>query len=657
MSVSSTDPRLIEAMQLHRQQQFAAAEQLYEAVLHDQPRDASTWHYLGLAAYQRGDYPRSVECVQTALRIEPGNALICNTYGAALRASGQRHRARLALQQAVSINPSYDEGWCNLGGVCNDLLLFSTSEQAYRRALEIRPNYAAAALGLANALIRQGRFEETVLWLRRAIELDPCNPDAWNNLGNSMQQRHELLEAVACYERAIQLAPRHFLAYENLNVALSHLGQIQRAIDVLRGALPFAPQQQLPSNRLLLSLNYHPRLDARTIFEEHRQWGAQFEARLKPLPTLRVSRDPHRVLRIGYMSGDFREHALARFVEPFFRQHDRAQVSTIGYSDAPFPDAVTEQLRSYVGEWRATYGWDDQRFVQQVRSDNIDILVDLSGHTSLARLVPLAARTAPIQVTYLGYANTTGLSRVDYLLSDSVLDPPGSDALYTEQLVRLDPCFACYAPPSSAPTVAPSPVARGEPFTFGSLHGLAKMNADVFDVWAAVLRRVSDARLLLFRTTFRGPVIDYVTEQFRQRGIERQRLLFDHDLSERTHLDIYAQVDVALDVFPWSGHTTACDALWMGVPMLTWRGTRRCGRLVASALTALGRNEWIAETHEQYVELAAQLAERRSELPALRATLRDEMAQSGLCDAVGFTRRLEQAYRAMWLRWLETHPE
>ncbi len=644
-------------MQRHRQQQFAEAERLYEAVLVDQPRDASTWHYLGLAAYQRGDYPRSVECVQTALRLEPGNALVWNTYGAALRASGQLHRARLALQQAVTINATYDEGWCNLGGVCNDLLLFSVSEQAYRQALEIRPTYAAAAIGLANALIRQGQFEDTIHWLRRAIELDPSNPDAWNNLGNSLQQRHELLEAVACYERAIQLAPRHFLAYENLNVALSHLGQIERAIDVLRGALPFAPPQQLPSNRLLLSLNYHPRLDAQTIFEEHRQWGTQFEARLKPLPPLRPSRDPHRTLRIGYMSGDFRDHALARFVEPFFKQHDREQVATVCYSDAPFPDAVTEQLRSCGGEWRATYGWDDHRFVQQVRADHIDILVDLSGHTSLARLVALAARTAPIQVSYLGYANTTGLSRVDYLLTDSILDPAGSDALYTERLAWLDPCFACYAPQSNCPAVAPSPSARGEPFTFGSLHGLAKMNADVFDVWAAVLRRVSESRLLLFRTTFRGPVIEYVAEQFRQRGIERQRLLFDHDLSERTHLDIYAQIDVSLDVFPWSGHTTACDSLWMGVPMVTWRGTRRCGRLVASALAALGRTEWIAETHEQYVELAVQLAERRGELPTLRASLRDEMARSALCDAVGFTRRLEQAYRQMWLHWLQTHPE
>jgi predicted O-linked N-acetylglucosamine transferase (SPINDLY family) len=344
-------------------------------------------------------------------------------------------------------------------------------------------------------------------------------------------------------------------------------------------------------------------------------------------------------------------HVLARFLEPILAHHDPRQVEVTCYADVAAPDAMTARLRSLAHRWRSICGQRDQDVARLVRADGIDLLVDLAGHTG-NRLGVFARRPAPVKLTYLGYPNTTGLDTIDYRLSDAVADPPGEPACHTEALVRLSGGFCCYAPPP-APDVSPLPADSAGAVTFGSLHKLAKLNGDVLDLWSAVLRALPTTRLLVFRQGLTGGTRASFERQFAQRGMAAERVLFRHALAEGdSFLGVYREVDVLLDAFPWGGHATACEALWMGVPVLTLRGGRHAGRMVASVLTQLGLTDLIADTPEDFVARAVGLAGDLDRLRSLRGHLRDRMRASPLCDGPAFTRGLEEAYRALWLRWL-----
>jgi predicted O-linked N-acetylglucosamine transferase (SPINDLY family) len=287
-----------------------------------------------------------------------------------------------------------------------------------------------------------------------------------------------------------------------------------------------------------------------------------------------------------------------------------------------------------------------------VRADGIDILVDLAGHTGDNRLLVLARKPAPVQVTWLGYPNTTGLAAVDYRVTDAIADPEGEPRRYTEELVRLD-CFCCYAPPPECPAVSASPAAAAGHVTFASLHNLPKLNGQVLDLWCEVLGAVPTARMLVFRNTLTGATVDRVRGEFERRGVGAERLTLqsvppDADVG---YLSVYRDVDVVLDAFPWSGHTTTCEALWMGVPVVTLHGNRHAGRMGTSVLNRAGLGEWVAGDARQFVAIAMRAGSDPTGLGRLRADLRERLRASPLCDGRSFTRALEAAYRAMWQRW------
>jgi predicted O-linked N-acetylglucosamine transferase (SPINDLY family) len=307
-------------------------------------------------------------------------------------------------------------------------------------------------------------------------------------------------------------------------------------------------------------------------------------------------------------------------------------------------------MRGVVARWRSLCGMPDDAVARQIEADRIDILVDLGGHTG-TRLGVLARRPAPVQVTWLGYPNTTGMETIQYRLTDAVADPPGEPICHTEELVRLPSGFCCYDPPRDAPEVTPLPAASAGFVTFGGLHKLAKYNDRVFDRWCEVLRALPAARLLLFRDGLRGRTANRLRAEFIRRGVAADRLRLESRVDHASFLAIYQQVDVALDTLPWSGHVTACEALWMGVPTLTLLGDRHAGRMVASVLTQVGLQEFITRTPEEFVTRTVALVGDLERLARLRAGLREQVRSSPLCDAAGFTRRLEDAYRELWRRW------
>ena len=328
------------------------------------------------------------------------------------------------------------------------------------------------------------------------------------------------------------------------------------------------------------------------------------------------------------------------------------RVEIICYAEVSNPDAITERLQSMVATWRTTCGMTDIQVADTIREDAVDILIDLAGHTSNNRLMVFARKPAPIQVTYLGYPNTTGLSTIDYCITDVVADPPGAEQYYTEELVYLRNGFSCYRPSDNIPPVTPLPARDNGVVTFGSLNMLGKINGEVIKTWCDLLCSLPASRLLIFRDELRGKTKDQFHKAFTDQGIDGNRVELRHELAAgKSYLDLYGEIDIALDTFPWNGHTTSCEALWMGIPVITLYGETHAGRLCASVLSQLDLSSLVAKTPDDYVRVAVDLAGDIGKLEVLRSNLRETMARSPLCNGKTFTGILEESYHHMWVRW------
>ena len=614
------------------------------------PTHADVWYLLGVACHVRGDLREAVASYTEALRFKPNYPEALGNLGVAYKLQGKVAEAIASYHEALRLNPSFPDPYNNLGLALADLGKFDEAVANYRQALHLKPDFPAAHYNLGNALQQQGKLDEAVASYRRSLELQPNYPDAFNNLGVALTSLGKLDEAAMYLQQALAANPEHADAHNNLGNVLKEQGRLEEAAYYYDQAVKCRPSFAGAQSNLLVCWNYDPAADPDALFFEHRRW-AEVHARAAPASTHENHPDPERRLRIGYVSPDFYHHAAAHFLEPIFANHDRDAMEIYCYAEDFTSDDVTNRFRARAHTWRSTVARSDAEIVEQVRSDQIDILVDLAGHTANNRLAVFARKPAPLQITYLGYPNTTGLATVDYRLTDAVADPPGERIRHTEELVRLPHAF-CYAVLESAPEVVAPPASVRGHVTFGSLHNLAKLNGQVLDLWCALLRAVPTSRLLVFRHTLDGSARDYFHRHLTQRGIGPERFDLRHTADGASnYLNVYELVDVALDAFPWNGHTTACEALWMGVPVVTLYGNRYAGRMAASALTALGLTELIARSPEEYVDVAARWVGDVDRLARLRTGLREKMRTSPLCDGAAFTRSLEEAYRTIWRRW------
>jgi predicted O-linked N-acetylglucosamine transferase (SPINDLY family) len=506
---------------------------------------------------------------------------------------------------------------------------------------------AANQLGIVSA--QQGKLEEAAASFRQALT---CCNDAGvlSNLGNALRMQGKLDEAEDCARMAVANQPDNAESHSNLGLILMKEGKLQEAQACFRKAVQLKPDYAVAHSNLLLCLNYDPHADAETVFAEHRLW-AECHGRAPASRPSKTQGVPQQRLRIGYVSPDLCEHVVASFMASIFRHHDPAQVEIFCYAEVIQPDRITQRFQQLAAGWRSTCALGDAQVAEMIRGDGIDILVDLAGHTGGNRLGVFAHKPAPVQATYLGYPATTGLPAIDYRLTDAVADPPGEPCRYTEELIRLPGCFCCYEPLPTAPPVAPLPALRQGHVTFGSLHDLAKVNADVIALWCRVLQAAPTTRLLMFRHTLRSKTLESFRQRFLDGGISPERVELAHATdSGPGYLGLYAGVDILLDVFPWTGHATTCEALWQGVPVVTLAGTCHAGRLSATVLRALRLDDLVTTAPDQYVDVAAKLAGDLDQLTRLRAGLRERMRASPLCDGVRFTRNLEAAYRSMWQR-------
>jgi protein O-GlcNAc transferase len=562
--------------------------------------------------------------------------------------AGRLAEAERGYRAVLQREPEHADSLHSLGVIALQTGNVEAALGLVQRAVALRPEAAVARNNLGQVLERLGRDDEAVRCYEAAIGLDPTYAEAHNNLGYLRARQDRLTDAEAFYRKAIELDGRYAEPHANRGNLLKDRGELDAAIGSYRRAIELRPDLSALHSNLLLALHYHPDASPADLLREHLSWA---ERHVAPLVTGRRPHDnepeANRRLRVGYVSPDFREHPVARFILPLFREHDRRQVEVFAYSDVTTPDPVTGLVRERVDSWRDVTRLGDEQLADAVRADKIDILVDLAAHSGHNRLLMFARKPAPVQITYLAYCSTTGVDAIDYRVTDRFLDPPGEPEHYTETSLRLPHCFWCYSVP---PLGRPATQRRAGPPTFGCLNNFAKVSDFTLGLWMRLLRRVPEARLLLYARTEAHR--DRVRRAFREAGVEESRAAFVGRQSLAQYLGTYGEIDVALDPHPYGGGTTTCDALWMGVPVVSLAGRTAVSRAGSTLLGNVGLEHLVAHSEEQYVELAAGLI-RDAGLAASRRELRERIESSPVMDAPQFGRDFEAALRYAWRAWCE----
>jgi protein O-GlcNAc transferase len=626
------------------------------------PNDAEAHGNLALVLRARGQLEAAVASGRRALLIRPGFAEAYNNLGVALKDLGRLDEAVASYRRALEIKPGFAEAYNNLGKALSELGQFDSAVASYRRALEIRPGFAEAHNNLGNALNDLGQLEAALACFRRAIELKPGIAEAHNNLGVILEKIGQLYDAVASYRKAVEIKPDYAEAYRNLGVLLQTLGQSEAALASYRKALEIKPDYALAYSNLLFLQGYHALTDPDEYLALARNWElACVPENDRQLAHNRIFRRlplPGRRLKVGYVSGDYRRHAVSYFIEQLFIHHDRSQIELFAYSTNGHRDAVTERLQAIAEHWIPLVGLSDSEARNQIESDGIDVLIDLCGHTGHNRLGVFARRAAPVQAYYLGYFASTGLTEMDYWIGDNILTPPELDNHFSEQVWRLPRTSWSYDG-KDAPSPAWQPDPNGSVW-IGSFNNLEKLTPSTLALWARVLHALPEGKLLLKDKQLsnignRQRILNSLSSH----GILQDRVELRDSSSTpdwSAHMAYYDRLDIALDpVGAMGGVTTTCDALWMAVPIIAMQGDRVASRATAAMLTALGHPDWIARSEAEYADKVVALARDKEQRKMLRQSQRSLMASSPLCDARGLAMSLEKAYSDMFERWLEVN--
>jgi protein O-GlcNAc transferase len=618
MSLARAQALLQQGLQHHQAGRISHAADAYAQVRKLSPQNFDARHLGGVAALQLHRLSEAIELLKSALAINARSAATHMCLGLAYGFAGERGESEKSLRRSVQLDPGNPEAWVNLASILSVQAAHDEAVEAYRRALSLNPRFAQAWTGLGSVLQLQGKSLEAVQHHSRALELEPLHAKARCSRAQALQSLHRIEEALADFTAHLQQHPNDLEA---------------------------------ASYRLML-LNYGSQPSAE-LYLEHRRFGERTQALHPPRPRSSFPKpNPGKRLRVAFLSPDLRAHSVAFFLEPILKHLPVESFEIVLYHDHYREDEVSERLRSSASLWRNFVGQSLETVERQILADAPDILVDLAGHTGSNRLPLFSRRVAPVQISYLGYPNTTGIAAMDYRFTDELADPTQSaDAIHTESLVRFASTAWTYLPPVDSPPVAPAPDAAGQGVVFGSFNNLSKVGPETLELWSAVLRAVPHSTLLL---KSHGVDADFHTTRMIRAGIEPARVKFlGYAATLRDHLDCYGHVHIGLDPSPYNGTTTTCEALWMGVPVVTFTGERHASRVGTSLLHAIGHPEWCAHSRDEYVQIAQRLAADRTSLGVLRSTLRQQMERSPLMNHAGQARRFGEALRACWLRFCE----
>ena len=678
----------VESFQAGRIQQ---ALEVCRAILARTPNEARVHRLLGLIALQMGNLAVGVECLSRAVALqpdEPGNLIdlsialqmsgklesalalltaaaarfprqgqILERCGEVFELSGCPGAALQAYLQACRNLPDAFTSHNNAANLLNGEGHFAEAEKHARRALELRPRATEAANNLGNALQGQGQMAAAAEAYRRALENDPDNASAAYNLGLVWESRSSPSRAIQCYRKALDSSPGLVAARNNLGVMLLASGDSEEARRQLAMALETNSDDDAVRSNFLLAHHYAPEIEGETLRQLHEEWapvqrrpgdpGAASTSAARPR---QIAFHRGRVLRVGFISGDFGRHPVGYFLAPVLERLRRREIITACYSNCPDHDDVTQRFAVAAHLWRNIFRQSDEQVLSQIEADGIDVLIDLSGHTGRNRLPLFARRAAPVQATWLGYVGTTGLANMDYLICDRYHVPPELERFHSEQPLRLSRGYVCFEPPAEAPPVSALPAASAAEITFGCLNNPVKINSRLAALWSRVLTAVPGSRLLLKYRGLDEPSIQArLRRMLSDQGIALDRVAFHGGGNRNEMLAGYHAVDLALDTAPYSGGLSTCEALWMGVPVLTCAGRTFASRHSLSHLTNAGFTETIAADADDFVRLAVEWAGDRKRLATVRSTLRERMLASPLCNADEFAadlvRQLESVVR------------
>ncbi|MGC1521663.1 MAG: tetratricopeptide repeat protein [Steroidobacteraceae bacterium] len=662
---------------LRRHAEAAAA---YRRALHSDPSSADTHFALGVALQSHGDHAGAIVAYESAVALKPDHAGAIGNLGIALQETSRIDEAVRHLHTAAQLEPAKLSHALNLGIALCRQRSFTDAETVLRGAVLLQADSPEVRFNLGNALHGLGRLREAAAQYGRALALRPRYPDALNNLGNVHKELGEFtlaeaayrsavearpddatalnnwgcllrtmgrtLEAESTLRRGLQVNPRHSALHDNLGSVLKDSGDLDAAIGCFRRAVELDPGNPATHGNLAYALSFAS-LQADAVREECRRWNDRFAAKLHAASRGHPNdRTPARRLRIGYVSADFRDHCQSFFTIPLLSRHDHAAFEIFCYSSVERPDELTARIQGMADRWRPVRPLDDEALALSVREDGIDILVDLTMHMAGGRPLLFARRPAPVQIAWLAYPGTTGMGAMDYRLTDPRLDPPGFDSHYSERSIRLPDSFWCYDPLTDQPQVNALPAPESGYVTFGCLNNPCKLTEATLQLWGEVMRAVPNSRLCLLAPE--GPHRAGLLRRLAAQGIGAARVGFVPYRKRAEYLRSYHDIDIGLDTFPYNGHTTSLDSLWMGVPTITRVGETCVGRGGLSQLHQLELLEFAAESDSGVVAAAAMIAGDLPRLADLRRNLRARLERSPLMDAARFARAIETAYRDAW---------
>ena len=607
-----------EGIEHHRAGRLSEANACYRQALLISPKCYDALHLSGLVSYQEGRHGEALELLGKAMKVHSTDEVCVMRYALALISNGRAAEAEKHLRFVVSRKPGLAEGWENLA-YCLKLL---------------------------------DRFEDALQSHAKAVSLAPKSGLGWYNYGLTLSRLGRFPAALDCHDKALISDPGFALARFGRAQALHQLHRIPEAVDEYQRYLMLEPGNHEARSYRLFALQYLDAISRERLFDEHRAFGLALPT--VPGVAFPNSREPGKKLRIGVIASELRVHSCSFFFEPLVRELSKGNYEWYFYFDHFREDAVSERLKSYSKAWRKVVGLSNSTVESMVRGDGPDLMIDITGHTAMNRLPLYSRRLAPVQISYLGYPDTTGLPAMDFRFTDHVCDPSEiADKFATERLVRFSSTAWAYQPPADAPEVSTRDDVSGTPFTFGSFNNLAKVTDRMLRVWSRLLSEVPGSRLMIKATGLGEPQMhEWYCGRLRAAGIAGEKVvLLERTSSMRDHLSLYAQVDVALDTFPYGGTTTTCEALWQGVPVVSLAGDRHASRVGASLLRAVGHPEWVASDEESYIAIGKSLANDRERLNLGRSKLRSAMAGSPLLDHAGQASRFGEALRACWTDW------
>jgi len=623
---------LAEIDRLLRAGQWLAVEQATSQLIDVAPHLPATWAYSGAVHLQAGRLPEAEQSFRKATELNPYDAASWHHLGLTLYSQSRLQEAENTARRAVAMDASQTSFWLQLGNVLFARDQFCDAAEAFERAVAADPRNMTAWNNLAAAHHVQKDWIKAKEAYDASLALQPDQLETRLKLINVMERSLSFSAAERLAQQLTIDCPTAANGWSMLGAVQLRLGKQLEAICALRHAAEIEPTPQRGS-RVLQALQYEEHAEAGALLAEHQTWDRVHAANLLPTPSAFSFGSG---LRIGFISGDFGLNPVAHMVLPLLKAIDKHRCSLTLYFDNKEQDNRTPEFQSVAGQWRVTYRISDQALAERIRADNIDVLVDLMGHTG-NRMLMFARKPAPVQITWFGYVGTTGMKAMDYLLADSLHVRPGEEHNYVETVLRMPHGYACYGAPDYAPEVAALPALSTGHITFGSFNNPAKWTPLILDAWAEILRRVPRSRLLLqFGGLHEPQTQDLFRSEFSKRGIDSDRILLEGWLEHRELLAAYNHVDIALDTQPYSGGVTTCEALWMGVPVITWPGNTFAGRHATSHLTNAGYKRFIVRNRQEYIGLAVDWANRLNELAIVRANMRGHLSESPLCDAPRF---------------------